>query len=118
MAARQHAHTAADFVGRGKRHPDVDHVAVGQTPIGDVLMPRDEAGTASLLGPEDAAPAEDVRPDQILNDIQYFGIPNQGVQPRKQQVRVAALSTFQRLSLFRFKGFQLTSILRDFGSTQ
>src|SRR5690242_13628730 len=70
-------------------------------------MPGHEALRARVLDPEDGAPAEDVRPDQLLDRVEHARIADQVVQPLEEQKSAAALRRLESAALGRFKGLEL-----------
>ena len=81
MRSGQDVHTAAFECGRRKGQPYGDQVARIETPITQILMPRDEGFAFRLFNPEEGVPAQDIGTNQILDRIEYRGMSHQVVYP-------------------------------------
>jgi hypothetical protein len=74
---RQHLDAAGILAGVGQGHPRGDLLVGREAEVGRILVPGREGRRVGLLDEESAGPDQDVRPDQILDDIEDLRVAHQ-----------------------------------------
>src|SRR6476659_6814374 len=107
MRTWQHAHASRLDARVGNREPCGDDAAGRQSPIGVVLLPGHEALRTRVLDPENGAPAQDVRPYQLLDGVEHARVADQVIQPLEQEESAASLHWLESSALGSLIGFEL-----------
>ncbi len=76
----------------GERDPGGHHVVGIEAPVGRVLVPGHEARVVRLLDEEVGGPAQDVRPDHVLDRVEDLRVVHQFVGPGEEEVASCAAS--------------------------
>src|SRR5215831_17131053 len=86
MRARDDAHGTVLRPALTQRDPR-SHDGIGlEAPVGEVLMPGNEALVPWLLDEEASAPHQNIRPDETLHGVEDVGVAHDLVHPREQQI--------------------------------
>ena len=77
-------------------------------------MPRHEAGIVRLLDEEAGIPAQDVRPQQVFDRIEDFGVADHLVDPAEQHMAAMAHLAADRAAALGLVRLELAAEARDF----
>ena len=81
-------------------------------------MPGHEAGIVRLLDEEAGIPAQDVRPQQILDRVEDFGMPDHLVDPGEQHVAAMAHLGLDRAAALGLIILELAAKIGHFAGAQ
>jgi hypothetical protein len=96
VAAGHDAHIAVLHRARREGHPRGEDVRLAQSPVRRVLVPGDEAGAPRFLREEGRVPAQEIRPEDVLDSVEEDGMPHQLGKPREEEVRLDAIRAAER----------------------
>jgi len=95
MAAWYHPHVAVGWGAVRESDPRGEDVGLGKTPVRGVLVPGHEAGASRLLGEERGVPAEEIRPQHVLDRVEDGGVADEIREPREEQMRLDPIDAAQ-----------------------
>jgi hypothetical protein len=118
VGAGDEFHAAGQPVGRRKGDPGGRDVGRTQAPIRRILMPGHETGIMGFLDEEAGIPAQDVRPQQVLDRIEDFGMTDHLVDPGEQHVAAMAHLALDRSAAFGLVILELAAKISHFAGAQ